>query len=79
MLAQQWVAVAPWVRTFASMAHREKLFNYGPVLATWGTAAGIAALFLLEPAPIAQADIFAQLPVVGKHWQAKLDAREFKE
>ncbi|KAI8913142.1 hypothetical protein DFJ77DRAFT_466947 [Powellomyces hirtus] len=79
MLAQQWTAVAPWMRRFASLAHREKLVNYAPVLATWGTAGGIAALFLLEPTPIAQEDIFQNIPVVGSFWAKKIAAREQKD
>ncbi|KAJ3149591.1 hypothetical protein HDU89_003644 [Geranomyces variabilis] len=79
VLAQQWVTVAPWIRKLAPLMHREKLRNYAPTLAAWGTAGGILALYLLEPTPIARTDIFSQLPVVGGYWAKKLEAREQKD
>ncbi|KAI9009841.1 hypothetical protein BC832DRAFT_389721 [Gaertneriomyces semiglobifer] len=53
--------------------------GYLPSLISWGAAGGIAALFLLEPTPIARQDIFQNLPVVGGFWKQKLIAREQKD
>ncbi|KAI9099438.1 hypothetical protein DFS34DRAFT_649157 [Phlyctochytrium arcticum] len=66
---------APILRHLMNPAVR----NYGPILATWGAAGGVVALFLLEPTPIARSDIFSQIPVVGAFWQRKLDARLQKD
>ncbi|KAJ3051958.1 hypothetical protein HK097_007047 [Rhizophlyctis rosea] len=50
-----------------------------PALAIWGAFAGTAALFFLEPTPIARNDVFKNLPLIGGWWQKKLDAAAQKD
>ncbi|KAI8929605.1 hypothetical protein BC831DRAFT_509115 [Entophlyctis helioformis] len=73
---QAFVTVAPWIRYVRPAFHRQKFGNYVRSLATWGVFGGVAALYFLEPTPLARRDIFVNLPVVGSFWQKKLDAAQ---
>ncbi|KAJ3045193.1 hypothetical protein HDV00_011063 [Rhizophlyctis rosea] len=66
-------------RLIAKWARPKSVVNYANSLATWGVMAGAAALFFLEPTPIARTDIFVKIPVVGGWWQKKLDAAAQKD
>ncbi|KAI8825650.1 uncharacterized protein EV422DRAFT_135304 [Fimicolochytrium jonesii] len=50
-----------------------------PTLAAWGAFGGIAALYFLEPTPLARTDIFQNIPVVGEYWKEKLEAAQKKD
>ncbi|KAI8613030.1 hypothetical protein BC830DRAFT_1134212 [Chytriomyces sp. MP71] len=57
MIHNQFVAVAPWLRSLAPLRNRSKALSGVQSLATWGAAVGIAALWLIEPTPIARRDV----------------------
>lgn len=47
--------------------------------AGWGLFGGIVAVSFFEPTSLLQKDVLAKLPVVGKFWQDKLDAKAKKD
>ncbi|KAK9479556.1 cytochrome b-c1 complex subunit 10 [Lipomyces japonicus] len=50
--------------------------RWSPVLAVWGGAAGIGALFLLEPIPRVRNDILKKIPVLGNYWERPIDPND---
>ncbi|KAJ3233496.1 hypothetical protein HDU81_002237 [Chytriomyces hyalinus] len=40
---------------------------------TWGAALGLAALWIIEPTPIARRDVLQNIPVIGVYWKNKLE------
>ncbi|TPX39312.1 hypothetical protein SeMB42_g04873 [Synchytrium endobioticum] len=79
MLAQPWSTQPPWMRRMAPCFNRTKVKNVAPTLIAWGACAGIAALMLLEPTPLARKDVFSNIPLLGRFWQKKLEAAEQKD
>ncbi|KAJ3003938.1 UNVERIFIED_CONTAM: hypothetical protein HDU68_005424, partial [Siphonaria sp. JEL0065] len=73
MLNNQYVAVAPWLRTLAPLRNRAKALSGAQSLMTWGAGVGLAAIWLIEPTPIARCDVLQNLPVVGFYWKNKLE------
>ncbi|KAI9199493.1 uncharacterized protein BJ171DRAFT_518554 [Polychytrium aggregatum] len=73
MLDNHSVLVAPWIRTFQRIAHRNNLRVLIPTLAIWGGAAGAFALSILEVAPLIQRDVLQHIPVAGSLYKARLE------
>ncbi|KAJ3064877.1 hypothetical protein HDU98_011760 [Podochytrium sp. JEL0797] len=73
MLQNQYVAVAPWLRRLAPLRNRSKAMSGAASLTIWGAGIGLAALWFIEPTPIARRDVLQNIPVIGGFWKAKLD------
>ncbi|KAJ3038083.1 hypothetical protein HDU99_010335, partial [Rhizoclosmatium hyalinum] len=39
----------------------------------WGAGIGLAALWLIEPTPIARRDVLQNIPFIGFYWKNKLE------
>ncbi|ORY52588.1 hypothetical protein BCR33DRAFT_711862, partial [Rhizoclosmatium globosum] len=73
MLSNQFVAVAPWLRTIAPLRNRAKALSGAQSVVVWGAGIGLAALWLIEPTPIARRDVLQNIPFIGFYWKNKLE------
>ncbi|KAJ3250660.1 hypothetical protein HDU77_006464 [Chytriomyces hyalinus] len=73
MLHNQFLAVAPWLRTLAPLRNTSKAMSGAQSAVTWGAAIGLAAIWIIEPTPIARRDVLQNIPVIGVYWKNKLE------
>ncbi|KAI9223843.1 cytochrome b-c1 complex subunit 10 [Blastocladiella britannica] len=54
----------------------KRLAQWSPTVAVWGGVAGVGLLYFAEKIPKIRRDLLQNIPIIGGHWRALVEAAD---